>query len=378
MEDARVFFSEFYRALLDEGLVDVAVNRGRQRLVGDPRVDNWSIPALFSRLRGARLWCADPIRQSIADAVAELPRDTQAWAPLQVVEHTRGVGGYKPLEGASGPRLDLWKRAGELAATPGSFTVLTGSRGSLISAQLRRLFRTTATLMLSGASAGPWPVLLTLQELAGRPSTSWPILQRIWTGEGRPDDEARLEGRQFLFLIDGEEELAGVRREHALAAINRLRALPGSAVFLLADELLIPALKRDFDSATLLVAQPLDAPQVSAYWTRSTRRRHGAFATPSAKAATPIWPASRGSSSTCSTSRPATCRSSRAAASWSAWPRSTWRGWTRGASRGAARRTPWSASRGRSRSAAISSWRRRNSSPSSPRLAAGASSRSPT
>jgi hypothetical protein len=70
---------------------------------------------------------------------------------------------------------------------------------------------------------------------------------------------------QFLFLIDGEEELAGVRREHALAAINRLRALPGSAVFLLADELLIPALKRDFDSAILLVAQQLDAPQVSAY-----------------------------------------------------------------------------------------------------------------
>lgn len=265
MEDARVFFSEFYRALLDEGLVDVAVNRGRQRLVSDPRVDNWSIPALFSRLRGARLWCADPIRQSIADAVAELPRDIQAWAPLQVVEHTRGVGGYKPLEGASGPRFDLWKRAGELAATPGSFTILTGSRGSLISAQLRRLFRTTATLMLGGASAGPWPVLLTLQELAGRVSTSSPILQRIWSGEGRPDDEARLEGRQFLFLIDGEEELAGVRREHALAAINRLRALPGSAVFLLADEQLIPALKRDFDSATLLVAQQLDAPQVSSY-----------------------------------------------------------------------------------------------------------------
>jgi CHAT domain-containing protein len=265
MEDARVFFSEFYRALLDEGLVDVAVNRGRQRLVGDPRVDNWSIPALFSRLRGGRLWCADPIRQSIANALIELPRDSQTWAPLQVIEHTRGIAGYKPVEGASGPRLDLWKRASELAATPGSFTILTGSRGSLIAAQLRRLFRTTATLMLGGASAGPWPVFLTLAELAGRASPLWPILQRIWTGTARPEDEARVEGRRFLFLIDGEEELAGVRREHALAAISRLRALPESAVFLLADELLIPALTRDFESATLLVAQQLDPAQVSSY-----------------------------------------------------------------------------------------------------------------
>ncbi len=33
MDDARVFFSEFYRTLLEEGPVDVAVNRGRQRLV---------------------------------------------------------------------------------------------------------------------------------------------------------------------------------------------------------------------------------------------------------------------------------------------------------------------------------------------------------
>ena len=93
----------------------------------------------------------------------------------------------------------------------------------------------------------------------------WPILQRIWTGTARPEDEARLEGRQFLFLIDGEEELTGVRREHALTAINRLRELPGSAVFLLADELLVPALARDFETATLLVAQPLDPPQVSSY-----------------------------------------------------------------------------------------------------------------
>ena len=265
MEDARVFFSEFYRALLDDGLVDVAVNRGRQRLVGDPRVDNWSIPALFSRLRGGRLWCADPIRESIAAAVSGLPRDQETWAPLQVIEHTRGVAAYNPVEGASGPRFDLWKRASELAAAPGSFTVLTGSRGSLIAAQLRRLFRMTATQMLSGASIGPWPVFLTLAELAGRGSPFWPILQRVWTGTARPGDETRLEGRRFLFLIDGEEELAGVRREHALAAISRLKALPGSAVFLLADELLIPALTRDFDAATLLVAQQLDPPQVSSY-----------------------------------------------------------------------------------------------------------------
>ena len=265
MEDARVFFSEFYRAILDDGLVDVAVNRGRQRLVGDPRIDNWSIPALFSRLRGGRLWCADPIREAIARVLADLPADSETWAPIQVIEHARGVAAYKPTEGASGPRFDLWKRANDLAATEGSFTILTGSRGSLISAQLRRLFRTMATAMLSGTSPGPYPVLLSLAELSGRTTTMWPTLQRVWTGAARASDHARLEGRRFLFLIDGEEELGGVRREHALSAIGRLRDLTGSAVFLLADELLVPALARHFEAAALLVAQPLDVRQVIAY-----------------------------------------------------------------------------------------------------------------
>ena len=379
MEDARVFFSEFYRALLDEGLVDVAVNRGRQRLVSDPRVDNWSIPALFSRLRGGRLWCADPIREAIANVVTELPRDSPAWPPLQVIEHTRGVAAYKPIEGASGPRLDLWKRASELAATPGSFTILTGSRGSLISAQLRRLFRTTATLMLSGASAGPWPVFLTLAELSGRGTTSWPILQRIWSGAARPDDDARLEGRRFLFLIDGEEELTGVRREHALAAINRLRELPGSAVFLLADELLDPGA----DAGTSK-RRPCSSPSRSIrrrsppIWRSSARLRRRAFATPFESAATPIWQASHASSSTCWTSRRETCRSDRGAASSNASPRSTWRAWTRGMCRAAARRTRSSASPGRSRWDAATSCHRRCCCHSSPRRAAAANFTSPT
>ena len=267
MEDARVFFSEFYRALLDDGLVDVAVNRGRQRLVGDPRVDNWSIPALFSRLRGGKLWPADPIRQAIATDGRRTAAGLADMAPAPGDRaYARRRRLYSPVEGASGPRLDLWKRASELAATPGSFTILTGSRGSLIAAQLRRLFRTTATQMLNGASAGPWPVFVTLAELAGRGATSWPILQRIWTGDGAP----RRRGAARRTAIPVSDRRGGRARPASAASMRSPRST-GSERWRAAPSSCSPTSswsrrsRGTSTSATLLVAQQLDPPQVSSY-----------------------------------------------------------------------------------------------------------------
>ena len=115
MDDARVFFTEFYRTLLDEGQVDVAVNRGRQALIQSAALDTWSIPALFSRLRGGLLWRPDVLRQAVREALENLPaEELDEWPPVQVVEHTRGLADYTELRGASGPRFDLWNQLCEL------------------------------------------------------------------------------------------------------------------------------------------------------------------------------------------------------------------------------------------------------------------------
>jgi hypothetical protein len=264
MDAARTFFSEFYRSLLDDGFVDIAVNRGRQRLINNDPLDNWSIPALFTRLRGGRLWQTDEIRESILTCLDNLPAVRfDKWPAIQVIEHTRGLTDYDPLRGASGPCFDLWGRIQELAATPGEFVVLTGPTGSSKGDQVNRLFREESE-KFRDAKTGVLPIFLSLLDLTGTGAQKWPVLDRVWSGQARPCDVERLEGRSFLFLISAEEEVDGRMLQNALAAVKRLRDLSGSCVILVADEVFLPALS-DFEKARLLVAQSLDKPRIVAY-----------------------------------------------------------------------------------------------------------------
>jgi hypothetical protein len=266
MNDARAFFAEFYRGLLDNGLVDVAVNCGRQRLIHDASRDNWSIPALFTRFRGGRLWRSDELRDALKRAADELPEDAKrAWPPLKVVEHTRGLAGYDRINGAAGPRFDMWKRLWECIRTPGSRTILTGSRGSSKGTQIGRLFRQASREFLSATPGAPLPVMLDLTELAGSGQSRWAILQRIWKGIEGTDDKNRVSGREFLFLISCETDMAGNERQDAIAAMLRLADLPGSRLVLVADESLLDALSPDLNAATLLVIEPLESSQIISY-----------------------------------------------------------------------------------------------------------------
>ena len=63
MDDARVFAAAFYRSLVQNGLVDVAVNEGRGAMYEKSKNDNFTIPALFMRLKGGLLWRPDPLRE---------------------------------------------------------------------------------------------------------------------------------------------------------------------------------------------------------------------------------------------------------------------------------------------------------------------------
>lgn len=272
MRDAQIFFHEFYRALMDDGLVDVAVNRGRQVLQGrqdspdEPDPNSWSIPALFSRLRSGRLWQPDPLRQSLVTALEALTSDSgQPPLPLEVIEHTRGVADYDPAMGASGPRFSLVERFSNPAGLTGKFTILTGGRGYSKSAQLTCLLREFGDNFLKSQPDAAMPVLLSLPELAGRSPNSWPQLERVWTGRASQEEMDRLSSRRFLFLINGEEEMAGGARERALEAIHRLQKLPSAGFVLVADEALLPSLVDGSDDYVLLVIQPLAWPRVSVY-----------------------------------------------------------------------------------------------------------------
>lgn len=271
MDDARAFFSVFYRALLEDGLVDVAVNRGRQRLVNDALADNWSIPALFSSLRTGRLWRPDPVRESVLRTFEKLPEEAADAGPsLDVIEQKKGIQSYNPVQGAIGPRFDLSKRLSELAQPPRSFTVLTGAQGTSKAAQIRQFFREYAKDFLSSKPGSPVPVLVSLAELSGQaPSLVWDELQRAWKGDVDP----RSLGREFLFLINGEEDLPGPQRDDAIQAMIRLQSVPDARTILVADELLLPALVEDFTHATLLIVQPLTPIRVSSYLSKLQKSR---------------------------------------------------------------------------------------------------------
>ena len=267
MDDARTFFSEFYRTILNEGLVDVAVNRGRQRLIKDSIRDSWTIPVLYSRLRTGKLWNPDPLRESVLKTLDNLPVDLMTkWPSQQAIEFKRGPAFYDPVQGVTGPRFSLWERSCELAVKPGVVTVLTGGRGSFKAAQLRRLFRYFAE-QYRAAKSELTPILVSLADLAGTLDQCDGCLRRLLSGNPQPQDLARIEGRSLVFMIDGEDELDGTPRERALAALVRLRDLPNckTSIFLVADEFLVPELSRDFQNSILLVAQPLNRSRILSY-----------------------------------------------------------------------------------------------------------------
>ncbi len=55
VKSARIFSTAFYRNLVKQGVVDLAVNQARSRLLSEGRLDA-GVPVLFMRLRSGRLW----------------------------------------------------------------------------------------------------------------------------------------------------------------------------------------------------------------------------------------------------------------------------------------------------------------------------------
>ncbi len=229
---------------------------------------------MFTRLRGGRLWNADPLRQAVIDLLANQQRDLDFYPPQQVIEHIRGVDSYDPVEGASGPCFDLDTRTREILDEPGSMVILIGPRGAHKDLFRRRLlFVNMAKTSVNSQPNVPTPVLLHLCDLVGNEAEAerWGVLQRIWRRKASDGEIERVKDREFVFLINGEEEAWGCAKADAVDAIDRLRrSLPSCRILLVADDQLLPILKdrprsNSRSKPILLAIQELQWAKVSAF-----------------------------------------------------------------------------------------------------------------
>jgi hypothetical protein len=272
MSDARAFAAGFYRTLLNDGLVDVAVNAGRKNIPrAVDRVDS-TIPALFMRLKSGELWQPDPVRQDVWASMQNLaPQPDQL--PLKVVQHVRGLS-YEPAQAAEGPRFDLKARLDELV-DKSSLTCLTGPPGFDKRAHLELQFQRLAKRYLSGESDTA-PLLLDMNELAewglfrfGTESTG--LRSAMQSIAGRRSVPSELANREFVFLVtasNGRLSEEGERRA-VEALVYLLKVFQNSRALVVHDDTALVGLREQLtaersgeagtaDEVQVLVVQPME------------------------------------------------------------------------------------------------------------------------
>ena len=274
MNDARVFAAAFYRELMQDGLADKAVNAGRGAIFS--RNGNWSIPALFMRLKGGQLWSPDLVRENVWNNRVEIcaPPRIPEGLPLTVVQEANGIG-YDPLDEPTGPAFDLETHAQNLLREEGAYLCLTGPAGSNKSEQLNRIFCLIADEFLKNTAA-PAPILLSLNDFVRRGAEAASrfdpanttlfafdrALSSIIAGNAVPRFLAK---RKVMFLVTSSHGLSPAATNIALQTLRSvLKSLNASAIFIF-SETNLEALRVPFPDATVLVVRPLEMPRVRAF-----------------------------------------------------------------------------------------------------------------
>ena len=278
MADARLFAAAFYRELMQDGLVDKAVNAGRRAIA--TRSDNWSIPALFLRVKDGQLWSADPVRENVWATRVGIcrPPGIPEGLPLTVVQPAHGLD-FDPLEEPVGPTFDLELHARALLKESDTYVCLTGPAGSNKSEQLSRLYCLLADEFMADATK-PAPLLLSLNDFVRRgPEASRRfdpdndgmsrfdrVLMSIIDGYDPPDF---LRDRRFVALITPGKAMSPAATSAALQTlVSVLKKFQASAIFIF-EQTNLDALRLAFPNAIVLVVRPLDMPQVRAILTAS-------------------------------------------------------------------------------------------------------------
>ena len=238
MTDARAFAAAFYRGLMREGLVDVAINEGRQAMSRSATRVDASIPALFMRLQAGRLWRPDAVRSDVADTRERLGPAPEA-LPLKVVQHARGLS-YDAAQGPEGPLFGLAARLDDLVDEQW-LTCLTGPAGFDKTAHLHLQFLRLAELYLS-AQRETAPFWVTLTELADwnrlrAGSIGADLRAMMQAVAARQAVPRELRGRSFVFLVQADQDLSDQADKDAIdTLLVLLGAFPDSRALLVYDE----------------------------------------------------------------------------------------------------------------------------------------------
>jgi len=338
---ARQLTGDFYRCLLEHGLIDRALNQARL-LLFEREESDWAIPVLFMRLEKGQLFAADPVRLVLQAIRAHKPYHPWAeneYLPVEVV-HLVGrqdSGSLERLQQGPTPSLDMIDatlnlfsrkhlpsatlRAGPSATLRMGQTVtldreqhrsrderllvaLIGGHGTAKSTQLRRIAWITATRSLRPSAelrTGPdaerqvIPIYVDLVGLQHYPSVRSGLgnpvetlmlesLKPFWPEltAGRLSDLLRRDdGPTLRVLLDGSDDLPDRQRRQAWHAIQGLvRDHPQHEYMLAIDpDYFDPRL---LDITDLLVIQPLSRRKIEQFLKgldgSTGRRLYGALA----------------------------------------------------------------------------------------------------
>ncbi len=284
MEDASELTRRFYASLFTTGLIDVAANEARSYLFDSRRAD-WSIPALFMRLRDGRLLAPDPARSALREIVAETTGVAlQLPLPIDVV-----VVGGKPDQAGLERAAEVGEPADDMMdATCGvfvkddqpqpGFALLFGPQGTAKSTHLRRVAYRTATESLKRDPV-VIPLYVDLTEYFGTGSSLGDpfetflshALERFWrqlTPERFTELLTSPATPRLRFLIDGNDELSGAQRAEAVRELAAFASeYPWHQYLLAADISYADDLLRAFDGITtsILAIRPIAQTRAEQY-----------------------------------------------------------------------------------------------------------------
>jgi hypothetical protein len=256
MDDARVFAAAFYRSLMRSGIVDAAVNAGRQAISDKKHDDSYSIPVLFMRLRNGLLWRPDPVRNAVRARVEELERQAAPELPMRAVLSLHRNLEYELEAGPPGALFDMPAKLAELTQPPEARVLLVGPRGMAKGAQLRWLYRRAGRDYLDTEAAAPVPVLLTSRDILDADSVPSAIERSLAKDAG---NQRRIDwqDRPLLLIVDGDEDLGEDKLAEVLARLKEfLRATPQRLAFSL-DERARSTWDADIEPTAILVARPM-------------------------------------------------------------------------------------------------------------------------
>ncbi len=178
LQNARELSQDFYRNLLEHGIVDRAMNQARLLLLENGQAA-WAVPALFMRLQNGQLFAADPVRSALramlqAAVFNPLPEDG-AYLPLEV-RHFSGrthsidfdalVQENTPGRGLIETVLDILAPVKQEQGPHGPSTIaLIGDAGMGKSTEMRHIGQVTAQQSLQENAPLVIPVYVDLQSL---------------------------------------------------------------------------------------------------------------------------------------------------------------------------------------------------------------------